>query len=793
MSRPPEPSPPLPSERLRVGECLVDVPLREILAPGARRARRITPKAMGVLLSLIEHQGRVVSRDTLLAEVWPDTLPTNDVVTQAITQLRKAFDDERGNPRYIETIAKNGYRLLTQVEWLQAEPGATAANAGPAEAQRTHDASVLVDPSRTTAEHPAFPEAPRDGVTQPIPPPAVPNARGAWTSIVGVVAGVALLVGAIVLWSLLRAPPRDALRAEDNAMPLPSERPYRLITSFPGFELSPTLSPDAAMVAYMAIPNGARGTAIMVQTTDQTQPRQLTRPQGLAEDSAPAWSPDGRSIAFLRIEPGVACRIMLIAANGGVEREVGSCDHRTPPTFSWMPDGRGLLFGSMPTASGVVGLRQLDLASGEWRALEYARGRGDLDSVPRYSPDGRWIVFVRNAPLGDFWRIRAEGGEAERLTQLRAELRGWDWLPDGSGLMFGRGIDGDIRMYRFDFESGRIADTGVPDAQSPVLSRTRSAAVFVQRRQYFGLYRVALPQGGEGSVHVVEPVYASSARDMVPSIAPDARQLAFVSDRSGSNGLWWGDLQRPDSLRMIAGVLPSTRYPANWSEDSRSLLIAGRDRAGVGALFEVVPSSGRVSQLPLPLPEPLQALYLPNRDRLLVLAGAGDGHQRLHLFDRRGQPMRALASLDDVSQVRYDRHGGRLLFTRPTRSGLWQADLSLSPGSVRQLNTEEPVSDRYRMWAVADDGQVRYIEQLQTCAAHLRRISADRAAAEPGTALPAAAPLCLDQSRRVAVNGYSLTPRGDVVYVALVQWDGADIGYMDLLPAPKGEVPGWFN
>ncbi|WP_241200651.1 winged helix-turn-helix domain-containing protein, partial [Lysobacter enzymogenes] len=134
MPRTHEPStPPLPAEHLRVGDCLVDIPLREIRAPGARRPRRITPKAMGVLLVLVDHADRVVSRDALLAEVWPDTLPTDDVVTQAITQLRKAFDEDRGNPRYIETIAKNGYRLLAKVRWLVPEAAADAAPAGAAE------------------------------------------------------------------------------------------------------------------------------------------------------------------------------------------------------------------------------------------------------------------------------------------------------------------------------------------------------------------------------------------------------------------------------------------------------------------------------------------------------------------------------------------------------------------------------------------------------------------------------------------------------------------------------------
>lgn len=64
-----------PAEQLRVGACVVDLPLREVHVPGARRARRITPKALGVLRVLAENPGRVVSREQLLSRVWPDTFP----------------------------------------------------------------------------------------------------------------------------------------------------------------------------------------------------------------------------------------------------------------------------------------------------------------------------------------------------------------------------------------------------------------------------------------------------------------------------------------------------------------------------------------------------------------------------------------------------------------------------------------------------------------------------------------------------------------------------------------------
>lgn len=116
----------MPSDRLRVGQCVVDVASREVHAPGAERPLRLAPKSLAVLLALARQPGQVVTREQLLAEVWPDTLPTNDVVTQAVTQLRKAFASHGGQrSEHIETIAKTGYRLMAAVVWEAHAPGST--------------------------------------------------------------------------------------------------------------------------------------------------------------------------------------------------------------------------------------------------------------------------------------------------------------------------------------------------------------------------------------------------------------------------------------------------------------------------------------------------------------------------------------------------------------------------------------------------------------------------------------------------------------------------------------------
>jgi DNA-binding winged helix-turn-helix (wHTH) protein/Tol biopolymer transport system component len=755
MSTPSIPSSSLPSARLRVGDCTVDMPLREIHAPGARRPRRVTPKAIGVLAALIEQGGRVVSRDALLAQVWAGTMPSDDVVTQAITQLRKAFDDERGNPRYIETIAKYGYRLLAPVEWL--EEGGFAQD-GHAPPRQPADSKATTPAIATT---PRYPQAPVD-------------VRGDWRMIAIALGVAAIAFVLVLLWSLRdgSTPQAASHAAHMAAQPTAPSANYRLITSVPGIESNPSLSPDAALVAYVATPSGQRRTAILVQTTDPSPPRQLSHPEGEAWDSAPAWSPNGREIAFLRVVPGQDCKVMVLPSNGGTERVVGDCDPRNPPSFDWTYDGRGLVFGSRGTPVDGVGLRLLDFASGEWRLLDYGATPSDVDFSPRYSPDGRWIVFVRNSPVGDLFRIPSTGGRAQRLTRLHADIRGWDWMPDGRSIVLARWSGSESRLLQLDLDSGLLRDMGLQDAMEPTIATRTPALAFTEARNYFGIHRVAL-----GGRHEVERMFASSGRDRLPVIAPDDRQLVFTSDRSGEFGLWWTDLRRPDSLRLINGLRPESWHPPDWSRDSRRLLVVGEGDSGFG-VYEVTPSSGQVVRLPSPEANVVQALYVPANDRrVLMVAGVEDGRLRLALYDRRVQPWRLVSAISDVAVARVDESGQRVLFTRPGQPGLWQADRELSAGSVRQIDPEVPEVARYRAWSVGSDGRIYYFERTTDCASALRRLGDDKPL------------LCVDRNRRSGPSGFSLAPRNDAIYVTLSLWDGGDIGFMPLTIQPEAVGP----
>src|SRR5688572_31484318 len=72
----------------------------------------LPPKVLHTLLVLVEHAGRVVSKDDLMKAVWPDTFVEEGNLTQNISVLRKVLGENSGEHTYIETIPKHGYRFI---------------------------------------------------------------------------------------------------------------------------------------------------------------------------------------------------------------------------------------------------------------------------------------------------------------------------------------------------------------------------------------------------------------------------------------------------------------------------------------------------------------------------------------------------------------------------------------------------------------------------------------------------------------------------------------------------------
>ena len=96
-------------------------PRRNIVV-GPIRTQQIEPKVMDVLCVMMARRGEVLSRDELIATIWGSRIGGDERLTRAISQLRKAFDDDAKSPRFIETVPKRGYRLICPVAVEPAGP-----------------------------------------------------------------------------------------------------------------------------------------------------------------------------------------------------------------------------------------------------------------------------------------------------------------------------------------------------------------------------------------------------------------------------------------------------------------------------------------------------------------------------------------------------------------------------------------------------------------------------------------------------------------------------------------------
>ena len=109
----------------------VQIDLRSFRLFKGGRTVSVEPKALTLLIFLVENRGRLVRKRELMEAVWSDAFVTEQVLSRAIGQLRKALDDSAREPRYIETVPTLGFRFVAEVESDSLEPTESPAERNP--------------------------------------------------------------------------------------------------------------------------------------------------------------------------------------------------------------------------------------------------------------------------------------------------------------------------------------------------------------------------------------------------------------------------------------------------------------------------------------------------------------------------------------------------------------------------------------------------------------------------------------------------------------------------------------
>jgi Tol biopolymer transport system component len=345
---------------------------------------------MLVLKELIDHAGHVVTREQLIALLWPKGVVDFDTgLNTAIRKLRSALGDTAETPRYIETLARRGYRFIAS---LDPEPDAAAPNSPP---------MALISEA----------EAHVDGAA----PVATGNPVAPVAAAMRLRAGVRLWLGIGILLAACAAFWFAVESSHHSRNPLANAKITRL-TGLSGKEQSAEVSRDGKMAVFLSDHDGP--TDAWITEIGSGTYRNMTRGtiQEIANSSIRTlgFSADGALVTIWERQPEGSrsgdVNILAMPANGGSLRPYLP----EAAEVSWSSDGTRIVYH---TSAPGDPLFVRELRQPEARRI-YAAEAGVHCHFPIWSPDDEFIYFVRGVPLEawDVWRIRPSGSDLERIT-----------------------------------------------------------------------------------------------------------------------------------------------------------------------------------------------------------------------------------------------------------------------------------------------------------------------------------------------------------------------------------------
>jgi Tol biopolymer transport system component len=359
----------------------------------------------------------------------------------------------------------------------------------------------------------------------------------------------------------------------------------RPLTSLPGLEGTPSLSPDGNFVVFTWANGGP--TDLYIKAVDREPLRRLTETP--EPEFSPAWSPDGRDIAFIRGRQG----IFVVSALGGVERKIADGGTHV----RWAADSRSVfLRATCSESSNIFCIDRIRIDTLE-RSRIVRAGLGG--STPRdlwlfsASPDGLKLAFIGGERPGvaDLYVVPLAGGPPQQLTTLRTVIHSVDWTPDSKNLIYSADPgSGRTQLWRISAAGSGPGEplTGGQVETASEASTARTADNNLIRVAYtssvrnISLRAVELqPLGPTQPVGTAVPLAAQTlSHDCGGAFSPDSEQYIYRSYRSGEVLLW---IVRRDgsNLRSLSppGVVKGRPFESAWSPDGRRIAfeLVGRD------------------------------------------------------------------------------------------------------------------------------------------------------------------------------------------------------------------------
>ena len=578
----------------------------------------LAPKVVETLLALVERGGLLVTKDELMARLWPDAFVEESNLTQNVFLLRKAL----GGAEYIETVPRRGYRFRGEVRHSPAGVGDELILTSRTRTRILSEEETTDDGPQGATEHLAFgvveanARARSEASLAAAAAPSLASVRRRVRLPVALAALAALLVAGgfgvsrLVSSGGRRVSSPDSRRAAPPPRAAAQTMELRRLT-YDSKAFDPAISPDGGYMAYrfhdgdqdsVRLRNIANGSTVEVM------------PPTLEGYGSPTFSPDGSYLYFTSLRRGVKNAVIARApVFGGTPQEVV---REVWSSFALSPNGRQIAFIRGYDSGQEMRLLVADLDGGGERELARSKSVelwfAIWGSGPAWSPDGQKIVIVAGSkgPEGYYnylLEVQVGDGSAREVPGARWRSASREaWLPDGTGLVVSaqERSGAPYQLWLVAYPSGEMRRLTndlndydkvsiSPDSRLLVAQQeTNISHIWVvpdggaarERQLTFGAsdsdgrnglawtpdgrILFASTRGGAYNIWVMKAdgtderqlTSDTGGANWGPRPTPDGRYVVFVSTRAGQQNVWRMDSDGSNPARLTAGEGESAPY-----------------------------------------------------------------------------------------------------------------------------------------------------------------------------------------------------------------------------------------
>ncbi|HZQ55334.1 MAG TPA: protein kinase [Bryobacteraceae bacterium] len=408
-------------------------------------------------------------------------------------------------------------------------------------------------------------------------------------------------------------------------------RKYRLtpLATTGVYEGEPAWSPDGKNIAFTEDIGDVR--QVFVRNLAAYTSAQITH--SARDCRQPFWSPDGTRLFYIANDDSGGSDLWSVGASGGaaqiVRRNVRSASMAPNGALAYVANdsGEGLSLWTAADAQSSQGARYRE---SHWPYSSFSEG------YVSFSADGKRICIWLTSGRGssELWTIPYPAGQPHRALTSENGPYPFHWMPDGRRIVFGGVLPGTVGadLHTADLSTGEVLPITktTREALQPAISPDSKRIAFTVSERDFDLQQLSVTDP------VLQPLITSALNELSPAWSPVNSQLAFVTDRTGTEQIWVKSVdegwERPlVSARDLGRSWVSSFGELSFSADGQRLAFTAT-HAGAHAIYLFNYAGGPLVQLLSQIEEGRSPSWSP------------DGNSLAFALNRNGQWWLATAS-----------------------------------------------------------------------------------------------------------------------------------------------------